>query len=142
MPAQNAALTAVNRAAAAGRIDHKAAAHDRAEIVRAGNLIRRLPSGRREHVAAALEQIACFPGRLTGPRAVALFGQLRANDNYFARHSAPAAKTNIVDADGVVYRYFPGTLLRVPSARRVRRAEHPRRRRGTRAERERACAAR
>jgi hypothetical protein len=43
LPAQNAALAAVNRAVAAGRIDHKAAARDRAEIVRAGNLIRRLP---------------------------------------------------------------------------------------------------
>jgi hypothetical protein len=108
MPAQNAALKAVNRAVAAGRIDHKAAARDRAEIIRAGSLIRRLPSGRREHVAAALDQIASFPGRMTGPRAVALFGQLRANSSYFARHSAPSAKTDIVDADGVVYRYFPG----------------------------------
>jgi hypothetical protein len=108
MPAQKSALTAVTRAMAQGRIDHKAAASDRAEIIRAGNLIRRLPSGRREHVAAALAQIASFPGRMTGPRAVALFGQLRANNSYFARHSAPAAKTDIVDADGVVYRYFPG----------------------------------
>ena len=98
----------MNRAVAAGRIDHKAAARDRAEIVRAGNLIRRLPSGRREHVAAALDQIASFPGRMTGPRAVALFGQLRANNSYFARHSAPAAKTDIVDSDGIVYRYFAG----------------------------------
>ena len=86
MPAQKSALTAVNRAMSQGRIDHKAAARDRAEIIRAGNLIRRLPSGRREHVAAALDQIASFPGRMTGPRAVALFGQLRANNSYFAKH--------------------------------------------------------
>jgi hypothetical protein len=108
MPAQRAALTAVSHAVAAGRIDRKAAARDRAEIARAGRMIRRLPSGRREHLAVALYQIASFSGRLTGPRAVALFGQLKANDDYFARHSAPAARTDIVAADGVVYRYFPG----------------------------------
>ena len=104
----NAAVAAVNRAVAAVAIDRKTAARDTAEIARAEHLIHRLPSGRREHVAVALDQIASFPGRLTGPRAVALFGQLRANNDYFARHSAPAARTDITDADGVVYRYFAG----------------------------------
>ena len=51
---------------------------------------------------------AGFPGRLTGPRTNALIGQLKANSNYFQRHSPPAPKTDITDADGVVYRYFAG----------------------------------
>ena len=50
-------------------------------------------------------------GRLTAPRALALIGQLKANDDYFAKHYAPAPKTDITDADGLVYRYFAGRCL-------------------------------
>ena len=97
----------MNHAVAAGRIDHRPRRATSGDPPRR-NLIRRLPSDRRDHVAAALDQIASFPGRMTGPRAVALIGQLRANNSYFARHSAPAAKTDIMDSDGIVYRYFAG----------------------------------
>jgi len=108
LPAERAALAAVHHGVTAGEIDRPTAVHARASIRRAANLIRRLPSDRRAPVAVALDQIGGFPGRLTGPRTVALIGQLKANSNYFTRHSPPAPKTDITDADGVVYRYFAG----------------------------------
>ena len=108
LPAQKAALEAVRRAVAAGQIDPKEEAADRAEIARAARLIRGLPAGRGDHVGVALAEVAAFSGRLTAPRAVALFGQLKTNDDYFAQHWAPSDKSDITDADGVVYRYFSG----------------------------------
>jgi D-glucuronyl C5-epimerase C-terminus len=92
-------------------IDTNTRADGRAEVTRAVHLIRTLPSGRREHIAVALGELASFYKKLTEPRALALIGELRANNDYFAEHYAPAAKTDIVDADGLVYRYFPGRCL-------------------------------
>ena len=108
LPVQKAALEAVRRAVASGQIDASQAAIGRAEIGRAARLIRGLPAGRGNHVGVALAEVASLSGRLTGPRAAALFGQLKANDDYFARQWAPADKTDITDASGVVYRYFGG----------------------------------
>ncbi len=105
------ALKAIRLALAAGRIDGATANAGRAEIARAAHLVRTLPSGRREHVAVALGELAAFSGRLTAPRALALIGQLQVNDDYFAKHYAPSPKTDITDADGLVYRYFPGRCL-------------------------------
>ena len=81
---------------------------DRREIARAAHLVRVLPPGRREHVMVALEQAGALGKRLTGPRALAVFGQLRANDDYFTRHAAPRPGTDIADVAGIVYRYFAG----------------------------------
>ncbi|HEY2570442.1 MAG TPA: D-glucuronyl C5-epimerase family protein, partial [Solirubrobacteraceae bacterium] len=111
LPAQTGALKAIRLALAAGRIDGATANAARAEISRAAHLIRTLPSGRREHVAVALGELAAFSGRLTAPRALTLIGQLQVNDAYFAKHYAPAPKTDVTDADGLVYRYFAGRCL-------------------------------
>jgi hypothetical protein len=108
VPGQKAALAAVKQAVKTGRIDNATAAADRAEILRAARLARALPRGRREHVLVALAQAAALAGHLTQPRAVTVFGQLRANDDYFARHGAPRNHTDITGADGIVYRYFTG----------------------------------
>jgi hypothetical protein len=102
------ALHAIKHALAARKIDAATAAAGRAEINRAAHLARTLPSGRREHVRVALGELASFSGRLTQPRALTLIGQLKANDAYFAKHYAPAPKTDIADDEGVVYRYFSG----------------------------------
>jgi D-glucuronyl C5-epimerase C-terminus len=106
------AFAKVNKARAAGRVDAATAASARAEIARAAHLIRTLPNGRGYHVTVALTEVASFDAVLTQPRALALFGALRANDDYFAAHWAPADKTDIVGADGVVYRYFGGHCFR------------------------------
>src|ERR1051325_8272797 len=82
LPLQHSALAALQHAVAAGAVDHAAAARDRKEINRATRLIRGLPGARGSRIAVALQEIAAFNGRLTGPRAVALFGQLKANDEY------------------------------------------------------------
>ena len=82
------------------------------EIARAAHLIRTLPNGRELPRPVALQEVASFRDALTQPRALALYGALRANDDYFAKHWAPADKTDIVGADGVVYRYFGGHCFR------------------------------
>jgi hypothetical protein len=111
VPGQKQALEAVKRAAATGKIDASAAASYRAEIRRAASLVRGLPPDRGGRIAVALSEITPFVGKLTAPRATALFGELRANDDYFAKHWPPAPKTDITGSDGVVYRYFAGRCL-------------------------------
>ena len=103
-PLERAALKAL----ATPRITPTTKERGRAEVSRAAFLARTLPAGRREHVAVALAEIASFAGRMTEPRALALIGELKANDDYFLQHYAPQPKTDITDADGVVYRYFAG----------------------------------
>jgi len=107
VPGEKLAFDAVRRA----HLDSATAVAARAEIERAVHLVRTLPSGRREHVATALEQLAAFDGRLTKPRALTLVGQLKANDDYFSQHYAPADMTDITGDDGLVYRYFAGRCL-------------------------------
>lgn len=103
-PLERAALKAL----ATSRVDAPTRARGRAEVRRAGYLARILPSGRREHVAVALGELASFKGSMTQPRALTLIGELKTNDDYFLKHYAPAPKTDITDDDGVVYRYFAG----------------------------------
>lgn len=112
MRIEKAAFTKVNRARSSGAIDAATAQAARAEIARAAHLVRTLPNGRGYHVQVALEEAASFPAALTIPRAQALFGALRANDDYFAKHWAPNDRTDIVGADGAVYRYFAGYCFR------------------------------
>ena len=111
LPAQKTALGAVSKAVKHHSVDAATAARARAEISRAARLIRGLPAGRGTHVAVALSELAAFSGRLTEPRLLALVGQLKANDDYFAAHWAPADKTDITDSDGIVYRYFAGSCF-------------------------------
>src|SRR3954451_23203100 len=111
LPAQKLALKAIQRASSAHSIEPATAAAARGEVARAARLIRDLPSGRREHVAVALGELASYSGRLTQPRALTLVGVLKANDDYFSKHYAPSARTDVTDDDGVVYRYFAGRCL-------------------------------
>ncbi len=108
---QKQALTAVAKAVASGYLDAPTAAADRAEIARAARLAKGLPSGRREPVDNALRQVAALSGKLSAPRATAVFGQLKANDDYFSKHWPPAPQTDVPGPDGIVYRYFPGRCL-------------------------------
>ncbi len=105
---ERAALTKLKRAPVSA--DTKTSA--RSEIARAAHLIRTLPNGRSYHILVALEEVASFRDALTQPRALALYGALKANNDYFAKHWAPSDSTDIVGADGVVYRYFGGHCFR------------------------------
>jgi len=106
LPAAKTALAAVRKAEKAGRLDPVSASTDRKEIARAVHLVQVLPLARRVYVESALAQAAAVGSRLTKPRALAVFGQLRANDDWFAKRAAPGASTDITDSDGVVYRFF------------------------------------
>ena len=106
------ALAKLKSAQAAGRVDAATASSARAEIARAAHLIRTLPNGRGYHVRVALIEAASFRAALTMPRALELYGALKANDDYFSEHWAPADHTDYTDSDGLVYRYFAGYCFR------------------------------
>jgi len=108
MGAEKAALAKLKSAQKAHRIDAATASSARNEIARAAHLIRTLPNGRGYHVQVALDEVASFGAPLTEPRALELYGALKANDDFFSKHWAPADLTDIVGSDGVVYRYFAG----------------------------------
>ena len=108
VPGERAALAAVKHAVKSGWLSPATAGVDRHEIARAVHLVRVLPAGRRIHVEVALEQIGALGKNLTRPRATAVFGQLAANDDYFAQHRAPPPGTDMTGTDGIVYRYFSG----------------------------------
>jgi hypothetical protein len=108
LPDQKVALAGINQAVKKGKVDRASAARYRNTVNRAASLIRRLPVARRVPLAANLNQVAQVAAKLTAPRASAVFGQLAANNTYFASKGPPANATDITDADGVVYRYMSG----------------------------------
>jgi hypothetical protein len=90
-------------------IDHRhLGAQYSAVVERTARLASLLPSGRAAVLRSQLSQAAAIAPKLTAPRAAAIFGQLAANDDWFARHGPVAPQTDITDADGLVYRYFSG----------------------------------
>lgn len=108
IPAQKTALNGITQAAAEHRIDSASAATYRAAVNRAVLLIRRLPNARSTPISVCLNEAAAVAAKLTAPRALAVFGQLAANNSYFGLSGPPAGQKDITDADGVVYRYFAG----------------------------------
>ncbi len=108
LPDQKAALAGIQRAVAKGWIERADAARYRGTVNRAAQLVRGLPQARRVPLAANLHQVAQVASELTKARATAVMGQLAVNNAYFARNGVPARKTDITDADGVVYRYMSG----------------------------------
>jgi hypothetical protein len=99
------------RAAEDGRIFFEDAAAYRAIATRAADVARRLPPDREANLRAVLHEVAAYQSSYDSPRATALFAMLATNTSYFGTHGVPPAKTDVTDADGVVYRYFPGLGL-------------------------------
>jgi hypothetical protein len=79
-----------------------------AVVERTARLASLLPPGRAEVLRSQLSQAAAIAPKLTAPRAAAIFGQLAANDDWFAHRGPVAPQTDVTDADGIVYRYFSG----------------------------------
>jgi hypothetical protein len=103
------ALQGLAAAVAAGRVPAADAAADGVQVRRAVSLARRLPPARGAVLSEVLGDVASLAASYTAPRAVALFGELKANADYLATHALADRKgQDIADADGVVYRYFPG----------------------------------
>jgi hypothetical protein len=102
------ARNAVTDAFKHGRLDAPSAARYRGSVNRAIALWRNLPGSRATNHAGALHDVAQLAGRYDPPRALTAFTTLDANTGYFGTKTTPAATIDIEDADGVVYRYFPG----------------------------------
>ena len=83
----------------------------RVDVTRAMTDIATLPKGRGAVIAVQLQQITALWSSYTKPRALALFSQLAANLDYLQTHIIPPARIDVTDADGVVYRWFPGKGL-------------------------------
>jgi hypothetical protein len=71
-------------------------------------LARGLPWTRARELKGVLHDVALQWRSYTRPRALALFSTLAFNERWLADHWLPPAGTDEQDADGVVYRYFPG----------------------------------
>ncbi len=108
LPASKVALAAIASQKAKGHLTISEAASYTATVDRTARLARHLPGSRAELLQSQLEQAAGIARILTAPRALAVFSQLAANDDWFSHRGAPAPQSDITDADGVVYRYFPG----------------------------------
>ena len=109
LPAAKVVLAAIDRQAAKAHLTPGEAASYRTIVNRTALLARRLPPSRAALLQSQLEQAAGIAPILTAPRALAVFTQLDANDDWFSRRGSPAPQTDITDSDGVVYRYFPGS---------------------------------
>jgi hypothetical protein len=87
------------------------AARYRHDVARAVRDESRLPPLRRRIVAVQLSQLTTLWDSYTSPRALALFSQLEQNLGYLETHRVPGGRVDVSDADGVVYRWFPGQGL-------------------------------
>lgn len=103
-----AATRGINQALIAGRLDADAAGQYRASVNRALATWNRLPGDRAKNLAGALHDAAALANRYDGPRALTLFTTLDANTDYLGTKAAPRSTLDIQDADGIVYRWFPG----------------------------------
>ncbi|HEX2045433.1 MAG TPA: peptidoglycan-binding protein, partial [Gaiellaceae bacterium] len=91
----------------AGRLSPDAARRYRRVVADSLAGLRVLPPGRSAAVGAVLAAVAAHSDAYDEPRALALFGMLTANARHLAEHRLPAGRRDIVDDEGVVYRYFP-----------------------------------
>ena len=103
-----AARNGVTDAYKRGQLDAPSAARYRGSVTRAITLWRKVPASRATNLAGALHDVAQLTGRYDAPRALTAFTTLDANTDYFATKNPPASGFDISDAEGVVYRYFPG----------------------------------
>ena len=87
------------------------AANYRSVLSRATATWRRLPGSRSSNLGAVLHDVALQRQAYIAPRALALFSMLDTNERYLASDAMPPAGADILDADGVVYRAFPGEGL-------------------------------
>ena len=83
----------------------------RTDVTRALRDVAHLPKLRGQVIAVQLQQVTALWDSYTKPRALALFAQLETNLDYLETHIIPPGRIDVADADGVVYRWFPGKGL-------------------------------
>lgn len=106
-PVQRARL-GIAAAVTAGLVAPADAARYRAILERTASALPRLEAARAANLRAVLGDVAAKADAYTAPRALALFSMLDLNTRYFGTRLPPAAKSDVVGPDLVVYRYFPG----------------------------------
>ena len=80
----------------------------RAEVDRAVSVIRNLGGARETNLRGVLHDVAVQWQAYSEARALTLFSMLATNTTWFGNRAAPTTKTDTTDADGIVYRFFPG----------------------------------
>ena len=98
----------LDRAVANGSVSVDDATEYRSDLQHAYATLRKLGGNRERNLAAVLHDVALQWKIYNSGRAYALFSMLQMNASWFGSHRAPAAKTDIQDPEGVVYRFFPG----------------------------------
>lgn len=103
-----AARLGLARAVAAGRLSAASAARYRSILSRALSTASRLSGARAANLGFVLHEVAAQARLYDEPRALTLFSMLDVNARYLGARDAPAARTDILGPDLVVYRFFPG----------------------------------
>ena len=89
-------------------ITHDDGVDYRAILSRATATWRALPGARSTNLAGVLHDVARQWQAYIAPRALTLFSMLDTNTTYLGADAMPPAGADIRDADGIVYRAFPG----------------------------------
>jgi hypothetical protein len=98
----------LDRAVANGALTVDEANDYRTALQSSYTTLRHLGGARERNLTAVLHDVALQWRVYNSSRAYALFSMLQVNAAYFGSHAVPRAKTDVADADGVVYRLFPG----------------------------------
>lgn len=108
-----AALGAVDRAEARGRIDAGDAERYRLVVRRAREELRLLPGTRGSELGAVLRQVASLAPSAGAARMRALMATLEQNGDYLGVRQVPVARAYVRDRAGVVYRELAGLGLQL-----------------------------
>jgi hypothetical protein len=98
----------LQKATGAGWIAPADAARYRGILYRANNALPKLGGSRHSNLEQVVKDVAARAKQYTKPRALVLFGMLDENVRYFGAQGPPKPQADVVGADKVVYRYFPG----------------------------------
>ena len=102
------ALRGLEHAVDAGALTAEEAAGYRALLNRVPGLLRTLPPLRARELRGVLHDVAAQRKAYSRPRALTLFSTLALNEDWLSSHRLPEPGTDVRDAEGIVYRYFPG----------------------------------
>jgi hypothetical protein len=92
----------------AGRLSPRSADRYRKLLNDSLTRLRVLPPGRVPALASVFDSVAVLAAEYDEPRALTLFSMLKTNADFLKKHLAPSQQRDISDADGIVYRFFPG----------------------------------
>jgi hypothetical protein len=106
-----AAADGLSLAVREARLPAADAARYRTILDRAADVQRRLPNPRAAHLEAVIGDVAAQAPRYDVPRALTLFTMLDLNTRHLGSRVPPPPGTDVVDADGVVYRSWSGRGL-------------------------------